>query len=293
MAKSEIKIQQTPTLLSKHSPIGALLLGIIAIQVGAGIAVHLFPILGVEGTAAVRIVFSAIILSLAARNQLSNFRQIFLDNWMLLTLFGLSITTMNFFFYKAIELIPLGAAVAIDFIGPLGVAAITSRRASHFACIIIAAIGIILLTPLGGADLNTLGVCFALVTATGWASFILLARLIGKRVSGNIGLTIAMIISAITMIPFFVPVVSTLILNPWALIIGLGVALLSTSIPFSLEFYALKHIPVRFYGVLTSLEPAVGAMVGVVLLEEHIGTQGILAITCVIVAAIGMALSEQ
>jgi len=277
------------TILDRMPPTMAICLAIIAIQVGASVAIQLFPALGAEGTAAVRIVFSAIMLGLVARGQIYTFKQVFMKNKRVLIMLGLSVSVMNFFFYKSLELIPLGAAVAIDFIGPLGVAAITSRRASHFAWIIIAATGIILLSPLSGTDLDPLGIFYALLTASGWASFIILAGRISKQVPGNSGLTIAMIIASITMIPFFLPIVSTLTMNPLILLAGLGVALLSTSIPFSLEFHALKRMP----ALLISLEPAVAALVGVFLLDEYIGIQGIMAIACIIIAAIGMALSKH
>ena len=261
-------------------------------QVGSAIATHLFPIVGTEGTVAIRIVFSAIILGMAARGQLHSYKQLFLSNWKLLLPFGLCITLMNFCFYKAIELIPLGAAVAIGFIGPLSVAAMTSRRIIHFVWITLAAIGILLFSPLSGADLNPIGVGYELIAAIGWGSFVVLSGSVGKRVPGNNGLTIAMMIAAITMLPFFMPIVNQL-LHPRVFLIGLGVALLATSIPFTLEYHALNRIPPRNYGVLISVEPAIAAIVGAILLEDYLGFQIIVAIIFVIVAAIGMALSKS
>ena len=279
--------------LSAIPPPGLVLLAIVAMQVGAGLATHLFPVLGAEGTVAVRIIFSALLLGIAARGRIRMFGQVFLRNWILLLAFGLCVAVMNFFFYQAIARIPLGAAVALEFIGPLGVAALTSRRAGHFVWVTIAATGIILLSPVAGADLDTLGVLFALLAGMGWAFFILLAGRVGKRVPGNDGLAIAMTIAAITMTPFVTPVAVDLITNPLILLAGFGVALLSTTIPFTLEFQALKHLSARAYGVLISLEPAVAALVGAILLDERIGTQGMIAVTCVVVAAIGITLTEK
>lgn len=281
------------SVLSAIPPPGLVLLAITAIQVGAGLATHLFPVLGAEGTVAVRIIFSALLLGIAARGRVHTFGQAFLRNWVLLVAFGLCVATMNFFFYQAIARIPLGAAVAIEFIGPLGVAALTSRRASHFVWVAIAAIGIILLSPVSGADLDTLGVLFALLAGAGWAFFILLAVRVGQRVPGNDGLAIAMTVAAITMIPFVAPVAVDLITDPLILLAGFGVALLSTTIPFTLEFQALKRLSARAYGVLVSLEPAVAVLVGAILLDERIGAQGMVAITCVVAAAIGITLTEQ
>ncbi len=269
------------------------MLAIIAVQVGAGLATHLFPVLGAEGTVAVRIIFSALLLGIAARGRIHTFGQTFLRNWVLLVAFGLGVAMMNFFFYQAIARIPLGAAVALEFIGPLGVAALTSRRASHFVWVAIAAFGIILLSPVSGTDLDTLGVFFALLAGTGWAFFILLAVRVGKRVPGNDGLAIAMMVAAITMIPFVAPVTVDLITDPLILLAGFGVALLSTTIPFTLEFQALKRLSARAYGVLISLEPAVAVLVGALLLDERIGTQGMVAVACVVAAAIGITLTEK
>ena len=280
-------------VLDAVPPPGLVLLAILAIQLGAGLATYLFPILGVEGTVAVRIILSALLLGIAARGRVRTFWQIFRRNWFLLIAFGLCVATMNLFFYQAIERIPLGAAVAIEFAGPLGVAALNSRRAIHFVWVAVAAFGIVLLSPISGADLDTLGVVFALLAGLGWAFFILLASRVGKRVPGNDGLVIAMMVAAVTMIPFATPVALDLITNPLILLIGFGVAVLSTTIPFTLEFQALKRLSAQAYGVLISLEPAVAALVGAILLSERIGTQGMIAIACVVIAAIGITLTEK
>ena len=128
--------------------------------------------------------------------------------------------------------------------------------------------------------------------AIGWASFILLAGRVGKRISGNDGLAIAMLIAAITMLPFFLPIVPQLFSDPLLLLIGIGVAFLSTSLPFTLEFHALKRLPPRTYGILISLEPAFATLIGVILLGDAIGMQGMVAIGCIVVAAIGIALEK-
>lgn len=273
-------------------PPGLVLLSIVAIQVGAATAIQLFPTLGAQGTAAVRILFSALLLGLAARKRFRTFGQLFVRNWRPLVVLGLCVAAMNFFFYEAIARIPLGAAVAIEFVGPLSVAALTSRRLVHLAWIALAALGIGLLSPLSGVYLDPMGVLFALLTGTGWALFIIFAHRVGQRVPGSDGLAIAMIIAALTMIPFVAPVATTLATRPLLLLAGLGVALLSTTIPFSLEFVALREMPARTYGVLVSLEPAVAATVGALFLGERIGLQGMVAVACVVVAAFGITVSD-
>ena len=289
--KTEDKTGQA--ILGAFPPSGLLLLAILSIQLGAGLATHLFPVLGAEGTVAVRIIFSALLLGLAARSRIRTFAQTFVGNWGLLLAYGLCVATMNLFFYQAIARIPLGAAVAFEFIGPLGVAVLTSRRLSHFAWVSLAALGIIMLSPLTGADLDTLGILFALLAGVSWAFFIILTRRVGSRVPGNDGLAIGMIIAAISMVPFAVPIVPDLIFAPLILLAAIAVALLSTTIPFTLEFEALKRMSARTYGVLVSVEPAVAAVVGALLLGERIGVQGVIAVLCVVVAAIGITITDD
>ncbi|MBX2869089.1 MAG: EamA family transporter [Acidiferrobacterales bacterium] len=271
---------------------GLLLLAIVSIQLGAAIATHLFPILGAEGTVAIRIIFSALLLGLAARGRTRDFVPIFIRNWKLLLVYGLCISAMNFFFYKAIALIPLGAAVAIEFVGPLGVAALASRRPSHFACVGLAALGILLLSPLAGVNLDVLGIVYALLAGMGWALFVLLSRRVSQTVPGNDGLAIGMAIAGLSMIPFAAPVATDLFSNPMLLLVGLGVALLSTTLPFTFEFEALKRLSNLTYGVIVSAEPAVAALVGSLLLGERIGVQGFVAVAFVVIAAIGISITD-
>lgn len=284
--------RHSTTFIDAIPAFALVLFAIISIQVGAAIAKQLFPLLGAQGTVAIRIIFSALLLLLVARGRVRSYGQIFAQNWRLLLIFGLCMAVMNFFFYMAIARIPLGTAVAIEFIGPLGVAVMTSRRISHFAWIALAAIGIALLSPLSGVNLDTVGIIFALLAGLGWALFIILAARLGDRVPGNDGLTIGMVIAALVMVPFAVPVVSHLIFDPLVLLACFGVALLSTTIPLTLEYAALKRMPKRSYGVLVSVEPAVAAMAGVLLLDEYLGLQGIIAIACVVIAAIGITISD-
>ncbi len=280
------------TLFNAIPPPGLVLLSIVSIQVGAALATHLFPVLGAEGTVAVRIIFSALLLGLAARTRVRTFGRTFVRNWRILIVFGLSIAAMNLFFYQSIERIPLGAAVAIEFVGPFAVAALASRRMSHFAWVALAALGIVLLSPLSGVDLDALGVIFALLAGAVWALFIILSSRVGRRIPGHDGLAIGMAIAAMTMIPFATPVVTELVSSPLILLSGLGVAVLSTTIPFSLEFEVLKRLSTRTYGVLVSLEPGVAVLVGALLLGERIGTQGMIAVACVVIAAIGITVSD-
>jgi inner membrane transporter RhtA len=281
------------TFFSVIPPPGLVLLAIVAIQLGAALAAHLFPILGPNGTVAIRILISAFVLVFFARNRIFTFAHTFRENWALLLGFGLCLASMNIFFYQAIARIPLGTTVAIEFMGPLGVAVLNSRKLSHFAWITLAAVGIALLSPLTGVKLDMMGVMFALLAGLGWALFIIIAGHVGKQIPGSDGLAIAMVIAAIVMIPFAIPAIPTLVFNPLILLAAIVVALLSTTIPMTFEFEALKHLPARTYGVLVSLEPGVAAMVGALLLGERMGAQGMVAVACVVVAAIGITVTDN
>lgn len=279
--------------LAGMPPALLVLLAVLSLQLGAGLATQLFPLLGAQGTVALRIILSAVLLALAAGGAALSFHRAFWQNWRILTLFGVCVASMNMLFYLAIDRIPLGAAVACEFVGPLTVAALNSRKLRHFGWILLAAAGIVLISPVSGTDLDTVGVLYALLAGVGWAMFIVLARRVGTLMPGNDGLAIGMIIAALLMIPFLVPVTSQLLVSPLLLVAGLGVALLSTTIPFVLEFAALKRLPARTYGVLVSIEPGVAALVGVALLGERPGLQEIFAIACIIVAAVGMSVFED
>jgi inner membrane transporter RhtA len=280
-------------ILKAIPPHGLVLLAIVAIQVGAALAFYLFEFLGPNGTVAARIIISAIVLSIIAGKSVRTFGKTFRAHWVLLLAFGMCLAFMNIFFFQALARIPLGTVVAIDFMGPLGVAVFTSRRLSHFAWIALAAVGIALLSPITGVNLDMIGVGFAMLAGVSWALFVILAARVGKRIPGSNGLAVAMIVAATVMIPFAIPIVTTIIFNPLMLLAVFGVAMLSTAIPMTLEFKALKQLPARTYGILVSLEPGVATLVGAALLGEQLNTQGVIAIACVITAAIGITVSDN
>jgi len=280
-------------MLSSIPPTVLVLISVFSVQIGAGIAAQLFPVLGAEGTVALRVLFSALLLTAAARHRLLSLRTLFANNPALLLGFGLCIAAMNMFFYLSIDRIPLGAAVAIEFAGPLGLAAFKSKRLIHVFWVVVAAIGILFLTPITGVSLDTLGIVFALLAGLGWALFIVLAERVGSKAAGNDGLVIGMAISAIVLLPYAIPVIPTVMFNPLVLLAAFGVALLSTTIPFSFEFEALKKLPARNYGILVSIEPVAAAVIGALMLGERIGVQGLVAVACVVSAAIGISLSDR
>jgi inner membrane transporter RhtA len=258
-------------------PPGLLLVSIVSIQLGAAVAVHLFESLGPVGTVFLRIAFSAVLLLVAVRHQISADAR---RHAGLLLLFGCSIGAMNLCFYGAIARIPLGVAVAIEFIGPLGVAALTSRRPKDFLWISLAVVGLVLLTPDIGGDLDPLGVGLALAAGAGWASFVLLSPRVAGAIGGA-GLALAMVAAGLFALPFALAAG------------GLAVAILSTTLPYALEFEALKRMTARAYGIMVTLEPVVAALVGVLILGQALPPSAFVAIACVTAAAIGVTLSDR
>lgn len=271
-----------------------LFLAIIAIHVGAAISVRLFPAIGADGTVAMRIIFSALLLwLLGGTRPSSELLNSVGKHWKLLLLFGLCMAVMNYCFYKAIERIPLGVAVAIEISGPLAGSALTSRKPSQLGWVLLAAFGIVLLTPLSGAKLDSIGILYALFSGVGWGMFAFLSRRVSTKLKGNDGLLIGMTIAALLMLPVISTVPLDNLFDPTVLLIGFCVGLLSTAIPFTLEFEALKRLSSTTYGVLVSTEPAVASVVGAVLLSERIGVRGLMAVVCVVIAAIGITVSDR
>ena len=270
-------------------PPGLLLVSIISIQLGAAVAVHLFETLGPIGTVFLRIAFSAVLLLVAARRQIGSGAR---SHLRLLLLFGCVIGAMNMCFYASIARIPLGIAVAIEFVGPLGVAAITSRQIREFVWIGLALAGLVLLTPSIGTELDPVGVALALAAGVGWASFVLISPRVSAAV-GSPGLALAMLIAALFVAPFELVAGGLGRLDAGLLAGALAVAILSTALPLSLEFEALRRMSARAYGVTVTLEPVVATIVGVIVLGQALPSNALVAIACVTAAAIGVTLTDR
>ena len=259
-------------------------LGAIAsVQVGATVARHLFAFLGPAGTVLVRVAFGAGILLAIARPRWPRFDA---RQWRAIVLFGLIVAGMNLCFYEAIARIPLGVAVTVEFVGPLGVAIAGSRRPLDLAWAAMAAAGVALLSFSGGA-VTTLGLLFALGAAAGWASYIVISQRVGRLVPGGDGLAFALAVGALALVPFGIAGAGGALLNVRNLGIGLVVAILSSAIPFSLEFAALRRLSRQLFGILMSLEPAVGAAAGFLFLGQQLSLRDVVAIGLVIVASAG------
>ncbi len=272
---------------------GLVLVSIVSIQLGAVVAVNLFAVLGPVGTALLRLAFSAVLLLVATRRSIS-WRAARPHAGVLLA-YGAILGVMNLSFYGAIDRIPLGIAVAIEFVGPLGLAAVTSRRLVDFAWIGLAGLGLVLLSPDVGVGLDPLGVALAGVAGLCWAGFALMSQRVGRALPGHSGLAIGMAVAALVVLPVDLALGGVWIASLDAVVVlaTLLVAVLSTAIPWSLEFEALKRMAAKTYGILVTLEPAVAATVGAILLNQAMGPEALLAIACITAAGLGVTLSDR
>ena len=273
-----------PALLA----IGALLVAMVSYQCGASLAKDLFPAVGAEGATAYRLGLSALILVLLRRPWKSSPTR---SDWRVLWGYGLAIGAMNLVFYMSLRTIPLGIAVALEFTGPLALALFGSRRLIDFVWIALVVAGLALLSPLHGYEkaLDPLGVVYALAAGVGWALYIVLGQKAGAAYGVN-AVTFGTSIGALVAIPAGVLHAGTALLSVKLLPYALGVAVLSSALPYSLEMIALTRLPTRTFSTLLSLEPAIAALAGVALLNEHLGPLQWLAITAIVVAAAGTAL---
>jgi inner membrane transporter RhtA len=271
-------------------PTALVIFSIISVQLGAAVAKSLFDSLGPGGTVFLRIAFAAFMLFLLVRPKLGGHDR---AGYLVAGLFGLTLAGMNFSIYLAFDRIPLGVAVTLEFVGPLGVAVAGSRRVLDLLWVVLAAAGILLLAPLGvlgGMDLDPVGVAFALLAGCLWASYILLSARTGSAFPGGTGLVIALCVGTFVLFPFGIAGAGYALLDPKLLLAGFGVAMLSSAIPYSLELEALRKIPARVFGVLMSLEPAVAALAGLVVLGERLEMRAVAAIIFVTIAAAGASL---
>ncbi len=256
---------------------------IVSAQLGASLAKFLFASLGPLATVSLRSAFAALVLFMVWRPHIRGRPRADLVAALAL---GISLAALSLSFYSALERIPLGVAMTLEFAGPLGIALVASRRRMDILWAVLAVAGILVLSPIGGT-VDPPGAGLALLGGAFWAAYILLSARIGRTIPGGSGLAMAMIVTAIVTLPFGVAASERVVANPWVLLSALAVAMLSSVIPFSLELEALRRMPVRVFGVLMSLEPAIAALVGLVILGEALGLREVVAIGLVVIASIG------
>lgn len=263
-------------------PTALVLVGIVSIQVGSALAKHLFSAVGSFGTVALRLFFAAIVLMLLWRPSPCMDRR----TWAVVLSYGLILCLMNLCFYLALARIPLGIAVTIEFLGPLAVALFGSRRWLDIVWVMLAAVGVVLIMK-GGGDLDLVGFLFALAAGTCWGLYILVSAALGRHTTQGNGLALGMAVAALVAVPFGVAESGAALIQPWVLVTGFGVALLSSVIPYSLDLEALRKIPPRVFGILMSLEPAVAALIGLIVLHEALHWSQWVAVLCVVIASAG------
>jgi inner membrane transporter RhtA len=270
--------------LDRVPPIALVLCGVTSIQFGAAVAATMFDDLGPAGTSALRLGWAAIILMVLFRPRV---RGRSAEDLRLVAVFGLTLGAMNLFFYEALDRIPLGVAVTIEFAGPLGVAVATSRSRLDLVWATLAAAGIILLSNPFGAGIDTVGLILILAAAACWAAYILIAQRATASYESSDGLALAMVVAAIVpLIPGGVEAGATLLQPEW-LALGACVALASSVIPYSLETEALRRLPTSVFGVLMSIEPAVAALAGFLVLGQSLNARELVAMALVVVASVG------
>lgn len=275
------RIKQSDTLLAVLALIGSM----ASLCVGTSFAKSLFGAIGAQGTVALRVGFAALILICVWRPwrfALSG------AHARAIALYGAALGATNLLFYMSLRTIPLGLAIAIEFTGPLAVAVLSSRRAIDFLWIACAVAGLILLLPLGQASthLDPVGIGFALAAGVGWALYIVFGQMAGSAHGGQ-ATSLGMTMAALVAFPFGVAHAGLELFSPALLLSGLAVGLLSSAIPYSLEMVALKRLPRRTFGILLSLEPAMGALAGLAFLHEQLTPVQWVAIAAIITASIG------
>jgi len=275
-------------------PAAMIFTGIVSVQFGAGLADRLFGQIPPAAVTGLRLWTAAVAMAvLSGRGFTSSVgelkRRKALKDAAIACSFGLALGVMNFSIYQAFARIPLGVAVTIEFLGPLAVAVAGSRHLRDVGWVVLAAIGVVLLTQGGHGHLDLTGVMFAGVAAACWAAYIVLSSATGRRFPGSSGLAIAMVVSAVLVTPPAVVAGGRAMFRPAVLAIGAAIGVLSSVIPYRLELESLRRMPTRLFGVWMSMEPAVAALIGLAMLGQHLSILQWVAICCVMVACAGAA----
>ena len=279
--------------LALPPPTILVLVSIASTQLGSAFAKNIIQELGSITTVLLRVGLGAIALLLIQRPQLRGYNR---ADYLVLILFGLGMAAMNLSFYAAIARIPLGIAVTLEFVGPLGVACINSRQILDLLWVFLAGLGIFLLAPVEGSSLDPIGVGLALLAAFFWGTYILLSARVGRVFADIKGIALmaaALTIGTLGLLPLGILSGDLTRLEPKFLAAGLGIAILSSAVPYTFELEALKKLPVRVFGVLMSLEPAIATVLGFIILQERLEFRAIVAVALVTLASIGASALEN
>lgn len=270
----------------------AVVVAMASVQTGASFAKQLFPAVGAAGTSALRLIFAALVLCALWRPWRARLGR---GDLGVIALYGGALGAMNLTFYLALRTLPLGLAVAIELMGPLAVAVFASRRPIDLGWAALAALGIVLVLPIGEGSgaVDLVGAAWASCAALCWALYIVFGRRVGAATEGGVGTALGMVVAMLVVVPFGVAEAGARLLDPAVLPAGFAVAMLSSAIPYSLEMIGLKRLPAHTFGVLMSLEPALGALAGWVVLGERLGAVHLVAIALVIAASVGSTLTAR
>lgn len=273
--------------LTRH-PVTLVLLAVVSVQFGGALAATLLPMVGVVGSVALRLTLATALLWAFVRPRV---RGRSAADWGVVALFALALTSMNLAFYGSLTRLPIGVAVTIEFLGPLALAAVLSRRLRDAAAVLAALAGVVLIsealtTP--WAELDLLGILLAATAGACWAAYIVLSRRTGARFEGLDGIAICMALGAVVTLPMGLLTAGSALWAPEALLRGLGIALLSSAVPYSLELLALRHLRSGTFGVLLSLEPAAAALAGLLVLGQVLTATQLVGMVLVVVASIAV-----
>jgi inner membrane transporter RhtA len=276
-------------VLRRIPPVWLVVVGILSVQFGAGIAKDLFDVAAPTTLVWLRLATSAVVLAAIARPSLSGRTP---AEWRVAVAFGITLGTMNWAIYQSFARIPLGIAVTIEFLGPLTLAVVGSRRPRDLAWALLAAVGVALL-GLERGHLTWAGVGFALLAAATWAAYILLSASTGRHWDGLEGLTVASVVATLALTPVVVLWSGRGLGTPHVLVAGALVGVLSSVVPYSCEITALRTIRPSVFGILMSIEPAAAALAGIVVVHEYLTGVQWLALVCVVLASVGATRSES
>lgn len=274
--------------LERTPPVLLVMVAVLSVQFGGALAVTLLPLVGVVGSVLLRFALAALVLLLLAR---PSFRGRSRADWGTVTAFAAALAVMNLAFYASLERLPIGVAVTIEFLGPLALAAFTSRRARDLVAVGAALLGVLLISQavtVPWDELDLAGIGLAALAGACWAAYIVLSGRTGARFAGLDGVAISMTLGAVVLLPLGVLSAGSALLAPDALVRGLGIALLSSAIPYSLELIALRRLRPGVFGVLLSMEPAVAALAGLVVLGQQLAPVQLAGMALVVVASVAV-----
>lgn len=259
----------------------------VSLQVGAALASRLFGVAGPQGTTLLRLATAAAVLLLVVRPDVRGWQR---EQWRSVVLLGICLALMNASFYAAIARIPLGTAVTIEFLGPLTLAAVLTRRPREWLWVgvALAGVGLLGISEGGtGSALDPAGVAFAAIAGLFWACYILATSAVGAAVPGQAGLAVAVTAGAVLLLPIGAVSAGAALSQPSSALLALGTGVLASVIPYSLELTALRRVPPRMFGVLLSMEPAIAALTGWLLLSQHLDALGAVGVLVVVLATAG------